>query len=613
MNGSNPIFPLIGTGQAASLQADQPSEGENTAFAENLTAALMGQSVATVVPTQQKTETPIATFQGGLAKGSIDVTGSAGHAAVGSVGHAAVGSAGHAAVGSAGSAAVSANAEPAGSNALADASTPVHVSRTADVVNATQTPVSVADVDRASVDIEGVSPESSTAVKTDRPALPDTQHQGPVPVDAVANRPSGDVVLDHHVPDDDARSPAFSAIGSRDRQSLIMSNGPETARLDQPIQPAAHGFGGNAPSTGVGLEDIVPSEEALIDTPLDGATRLKAQTVSASAMARTDQAGTMPAPPSLPVLKAAAPQVSVHANGPEPLQPVIEKAIRPDAGMTLQHVASGQVASHMESALSASRPQVGTRKDEAGHHVVKPFAPTIDPSAPSEDRPAAGQTHTASAIINEAAGKSGPGAQSGSAVQTTIIDGNPRPMTELGGFDRLQSALSAEALPLETLRSEAASSLGLSRGQAPTAHTPAGAQIALQIVRSVPEGGERFSVHLRPAEMGSVDIQLNFESGGRLSAMITAERPETLELLQRDSRLLERSLGDSGLKLANDGLSFALKQDHQQQQHGQGFNEQAQARQAAFRAGRAHDNTQDIEQMPPATRVDGLRLLDIET
>ncbi|MGI9451878.1 MAG: flagellar hook-length control protein FliK [Geminicoccaceae bacterium] len=202
---------------------------------------------------------------------------------------------------------------------------------------------------------------------------------------------------------------------------------------------------------------------------------------------------------------------------------------------------------------------------------------------------------------------------SGGAVQTTVAEGSLRPNIEFGGFDRLQPALSVESQPLDNVRFETVSSLGQFKTQGPSAPPPAGAQIALQIVRSLSDGVDRFSVHLQPAELGSVDIQLNFESGGRLSALITAERPETLELLQRDSRILERSLGDSGLKLANDGLSFALKQDQHQQQHGQGFQEQAQARHAAFRAERAYDDTPDSEQLPSAMRVDGLRLLDIET
>jgi hypothetical protein len=48
--------------------------------------------------------------------------------------------------------------------------------------------------------------------------------------------------------------------------------------------------------------------------------------------------------------------------------------------------------------------------------------------------------------------------------------------------------------------------------------------------------------------------------------MIAADRPETLDVLQRDSRALERSLQDAGLRLADQGLNFSLRQDHRQQQ-----------------------------------------------
>ncbi|NJO36452.1 MAG: flagellar hook-length control protein FliK [Rhizobiales bacterium] len=120
-------------------------------------------------------------------------------------------------------------------------------------------------------------------------------------------------------------------------------------------------------------------------------------------------------------------------------------------------------------------------------------------------------------------------------------------------------------------------------------------------------------MQLHPAELGSVDIQLDFEVSGSVSALITAERPETLELLQRDSRLLERSLGDSGLKLSSDGLSFALKQDQQQQQPGQNFHEQARAREAAWRRDRAYDDNPQAEPAASTRRIDRLRLLDIET
>jgi hypothetical protein len=41
--------------------------------------------------------------------------------------------------------------------------------------------------------------------------------------------------------------------------------------------------------------------------------------------------------------------------------------------------------------------------------------------------------------------------------------------------------------------------------------------------------------------------------------MIIAERPETLDILQRDIRVLERALQDAGLKTDQNSLSFDLQ------------------------------------------------------
>ncbi|MEZ5930538.1 MAG: flagellar hook-length control protein FliK [Alphaproteobacteria bacterium] len=210
-----------------------------------------------------------------------------------------------------------------------------------------------------------------------------------------------------------------------------------------------------------------------------------------------------------------------------------------------------------------------------------------------------------------------PASMAKAAVQAGAAGEQPGLGTEPGGTDRfLPAGLvdgAGEGATSGIERFEPTAGPTAHRMPAPSPHLPAGAQIALQITRFVPEGVDRFSVQLHPAELGGVDIQLDFEPTGRLKALITAERPETLELLQRDSRLLERSLGDSGLKLSSDGLSFALKQDHQHQQPGQQFHEQAQARQTAYRAGRAYDDILPAEPAAPTRRVDGLRLLDIET
>jgi len=156
---------------------------------------------------------------------------------------------------------------------------------------------------------------------------------------------------------------------------------------------------------------------------------------------------------------------------------------------------------------------------------------------------------------------------------------------------------------------------GADRLKTPMPQPTAGAQVALQIIRSLPKGADRIAVQLQPAELGIVEIQLDIERTGRVSAVITAERPETLELLQRDSRLMERSLGDNGLKLSNDGLSFTLKQDQQQQQQqGQGFQEKAGQQNAASLTDQAYGETSsDTEHQPSHLRIDSRRLLDIRT
>lgn len=182
--------------------------------------------------------------------------------------------------------------------------------------------------------------------------------------------------------------------------------------------------------------------------------------------------------------------------------------------------------------------------------------------------------------------------------------------TASDGVERFQPVSSLEGLARDVERLDSTSSIASPRSQTSTAHPSAGTQVALQIVRALPDGVDRLSVHLQPADLGSVDIQLTFDGTGRLTAVIAAERPETLELLQRDARFLERSLGDSGLKLSSDGLSFSLKQDQQQ---GQNFQQQAHTREAAFHTGRAYDHASDMESALPTRQIDGLRLLDIRT
>ncbi|MFT7569620.1 MAG: flagellar hook-length control protein FliK [Paracoccaceae bacterium] len=88
---------------------------------------------------------------------------------------------------------------------------------------------------------------------------------------------------------------------------------------------------------------------------------------------------------------------------------------------------------------------------------------------------------------------------------------------------------------------------------------PAVEQIAMQITRAADQNIDRMTVHLKPAELGKVTIDLEVGPDNRLLAVISAERSETLDLLQRDSKSLEKALNDAGIKTDSGSLEFNLK------------------------------------------------------
>ncbi|MBL4719995.1 MAG: flagellar hook-length control protein FliK, partial [Alphaproteobacteria bacterium] len=91
-------------------------------------------------------------------------------------------------------------------------------------------------------------------------------------------------------------------------------------------------------------------------------------------------------------------------------------------------------------------------------------------------------------------------------------------------------------------------------------------QIAVQIRKAVDQGNDKIRIQLRPAELGRVEIKLDIGADGRVMASVTAERPETMELLQRDARGLQQALQDAGLQADSNSLSFSLNGDNAEDQ-----------------------------------------------
>lgn len=307
---------------------------------------------------------------------------------------------------------------------------------------------------------------------------------------------------------------------------------------------------------------------------------------------------------------------ALQGDRPMPIDPARPAPLLPSgatSGLTLDLIAgqrpppltTGRPSSMLEMTAPHAGPMTTTTPAWAQKDDRQAFAGPAHPSpSPLAQRIASQSGTVASTDQTTTASQPAHQGPAGSAWAYDPTGGDMHQPDFLLGRDTI------DALGMEPVRGEPG---GLSTTVKPLPQTaPApNAQIALQIAHSQSRGIDRMSVQLHPAELGAVEIRLNFAEDGRVSALIAAERPETLDLLQRDSRTLERSLNDNGLRLDSGGLTFTLKQDQQQQD--QGFNSSAQHRSQAYRAEEAREQPTDNGSEIVPARVTGLRLLDIST
>ncbi len=83
--------------------------------------------------------------------------------------------------------------------------------------------------------------------------------------------------------------------------------------------------------------------------------------------------------------------------------------------------------------------------------------------------------------------------------------------------------------------------------------------IAFEFTSNIKAGINRFQIQLDPPEMGRIDVKIDIDKSGALNARLVVERADTLDLLQRDARALERALAQAGLDSNKTNLEFSLK------------------------------------------------------
>ncbi len=89
-------------------------------------------------------------------------------------------------------------------------------------------------------------------------------------------------------------------------------------------------------------------------------------------------------------------------------------------------------------------------------------------------------------------------------------------------------------------------------------------QITVHMSTAAVNGVDHINVQLNPPELGHVEVRMEVGPSGHFSAVFAADRPQTVDMLQRNAHELTRSLQDAGVRTDAGSLSFNLRGQNQQ-------------------------------------------------
>ena len=302
---------------------------------------------------------------------------------------------------------------------------------------------------------------------------------------------------------------------------------------------ASHGSP-SLPGTNPALEIVTNAPHA------EAAEKAVSATLANLANLSTNAKGSGAAEQALATLTVPANVKNALVDGPgqAPISiTVTEETPNPVSKPSAMLVATGPAA----EGASVAKTQAGGKPQTAGQQGANAstVAQTATDAAGLANNGAASQipSGAATAGLNATAAASYGVAQS-TANTGAVTMGSPMPVAPVGGMGSTQTS------PVQAL----------SAATRPTpVSQPVVDQLAVHIVKAAAQGMDKISIQLRPAALGHIEIQLELSHDGRITAVVTAEKSETLDLLQRDARGLERALQEAGLRTNSDSLNFNLR------------------------------------------------------
>jgi flagellar hook-length control protein FliK len=294
----------------------------------------------------------------------------------------------------------------------------------------------------------------------------------------------------------------------------------------------------------------------------------------------------LPAPQTLPAITAmtASGQVQVAVpTAPKPQVPGLVAAgapTTPDAAATGANTAGATLppgAAALEARIVAAAPtfvsQPSTALGGLWHHLG---ANALSPNAAGQpgatakaaDDPSLAGGAAAQAPADAASLPKGvplePHADPVNSPAETHAADIEKPTVATGTGDASRAATVALPGPTDA---PLAAPQAASAAPAPAAPAPIPAawdQVAINLARAA-QGGttDRIEIQLKPASLGAIAVKLDLTHDGHISAVISADRSDTLNLLRQHADTLAQSLRDAGLQADSGSLSFNLRGDAQ--------------------------------------------------
>lgn len=238
----------------------------------------------------------------------------------------------------------------------------------------------------------------------------------------------------------------------------------------------------------------------------------------------------------------AAPTEDASAKAPaSPLPPTAPQTATAAQAAAAPTPAPAPVAPRLREAP-------GRSEDRASNAAADSAPDSALASGPAATAAAASTTNGAATAASFASASTG-------ADRTAAL---PAPAGDVPATADGDAAAAPAALPpLETQAGAPAANrdLGLSMLSRATVETTA--QIAAQIIKKLDGRSTRFDMALTPDDLGRVDVSMEIDSDGRLTARLAFDNPAAATDLRGRADELRRQLQDAGFHLSQDSLEFS--------------------------------------------------------